>query len=494
MIVPGWHDGLDDVVKIGWPWHGLLEDIGGGNARLTTPAGVVIDFPAGDMSHPISGAVAIGEWKNGRSTRYKIPGLPPASTPPDDAAGGMTWLNYFIESGIAKLGGVYAGVYIDSDGVPWRMLLGSPLDSGIPSVVYMRRRDGTNAAVVTIARPTFANDSPLHIAAPATQSSTGNLVVGNVFRTTMLNRPVMSWRLDITGSVGSGTVQAVMTKIVDNNNGITESTTTGGWTAEWQRHHVWQLYQCGDSCSYVPGYDTPGEDTSGVSSGPLGTGIKSHPYIGIFAHADNPGAKPPIPVDGNNYSWNAGAFGANTFAGGGYVGYTSVSVAETAFRECLGYFVGVDDGIKSAWAHSHRVDRTDAVQTFDLAMDISGVRRITVENWIVVGGYESERYETVVEVNTFANGVDDKVYGPPLPRFINMLRRGGRYVIQCAPFGESSQRYRVAVSESDAKQLFGYTFSISTWPPINPTVCASVNPATGAIAARSTDGRAVCWV
>lgn len=494
MIVPGWHDGLDDVVKIGWPWHGLLEDVGGGNARLTTPAGVVIDFPAGDMSHPIAAAVALGEWKNGSSRRYQIPRLPAAATDPEEVAAGMTWLNYFIDSGVAKLGGGYSGVYIDSDGVPWRMFLGSPLDSDIPSVVYLRHRDGTDAAVVTISRPTFVNDSVSHIAAPFTQSSTGNLVVGNVFRTTMLNRPVISWRLDITGSVAAGNVQAVMTKIVDNNNGVTESTTSGGWTAEWQRHHVWTLYQCADSCGYVPGYDTPGTDTSGVASGPLGTGMLSDPHIGIFARASDPGPEPPIPIAGDNYFWNAGALGTNTFAGGGYVGYTSVRIEETAFRECLGYFVGVDDGIKSAWAHSRRVDRTDSVQTFDLAMDVSGVRRITVENWIVVGEYESARYETVVEVNTFANGVDDKVYGPPLPRFINMLRRGGRYVIQCAPVGESSQRYRVAVSESDAKQLFGYTFSISPWPPINPTVCASVNPATGAIAARPTDGLPVCWV
>lgn len=113
-MTPGERFDLDEVLRFGDPWHGLWRN-------------GVIELP-GSMTRAREGSPA-----DGSSFVVKIPGQPAATTPEEDAAQGMTWLNYGIIVGeshslyqryldtqlIANL----AWIFIDEDGVPWRAVL-----------------------------------------------------------------------------------------------------------------------------------------------------------------------------------------------------------------------------------------------------------------------------------------------------------------------------------------------------------------------------------
>lgn len=492
MIVPAWHDGLDEVEKIGWPWHGRLEDIGGGASRLTTDAGVVVDFPAGDLSHPISGAVAAGGWRAGWCQRYKIPGLPIPVTTPGEQSLGMTWLNYFIHSGIANPGGyqAYDGVYIDSDAVPWRIAFAQPQGAKVPTGIQFLDAAGQEVLLVSIAGQAFSADLPPSIYIGATQSEDGAVHVRNVFGSA-LQRPVISYRIDIAGSVAGGSVTATMSKLIDNSFGLTTvNSPPFEWSATWQRHHVHQLYQYGDSWGYVPGFDTPGTDTGGSVSGVGAPSFSGHPFQGVFyyTHLNPP---PPLPLPGPNYAWDAGPLGSNTFAGGGYIGYSEHREDIYEFSECLGFFVGIDGSVVDAWAHSRRVIESDTVQSFDPGMSRQTVERHLWDDWIAVGGIESPKIQTLTETHTVVDNLASVEYGPERPRFVNGIRYNRNFIVQCSPSSPGIQLASIAIGQFQLASLYPATIDSSiVWPPL-PNL--SVHPVSGAIATRS-DGLPISWV
>jgi hypothetical protein len=103
-VTPGESFDLDEVERFGDPWHGLMR---GANEEL--PGGIV---RLGEK------ALSMGDYYE-----IKIPGLPAVTTPPADAALGMTWLNYGVMAGenhflYGRALGGRRWVWIDSSGVP----------------------------------------------------------------------------------------------------------------------------------------------------------------------------------------------------------------------------------------------------------------------------------------------------------------------------------------------------------------------------------------
>lgn len=108
-MTPGERFDQDEVLRFGDPWHGLYRN-------------GVIELPNATTRAPGSSP------SSGSSFAIQIPGQPAATTPTEDAAQGMTWLNYAIMTGddhavYGRPMGNNAWIYIDADGVPWRAVL-----------------------------------------------------------------------------------------------------------------------------------------------------------------------------------------------------------------------------------------------------------------------------------------------------------------------------------------------------------------------------------
>lgn len=131
-------------VKIGNPWHGLVEHLGGGSHRITLDStDSVRTFTATD----ISGYALNGTWE------LKRPGIGSATTSPEEAAMGWEWRNWaFQPSGTQG-----ALVFFDGAGVPWQIATSSlTINSGETVTVtlglrpYGRLNGLTETATATV--------------------------------------------------------------------------------------------------------------------------------------------------------------------------------------------------------------------------------------------------------------------------------------------------------------------------------------------------------
>lgn len=117
----------------GFPWHGIFRSSTG---KITAPNGVQIDAP-----WPSSFI------NSGECWQIQIPGLPEPTTSAQDAAKGMSWLNYGLISGNERaLYGVHLGsdasIYLDSHNKPWLMRLalgGSRASASVGATVSLKR-------------------------------------------------------------------------------------------------------------------------------------------------------------------------------------------------------------------------------------------------------------------------------------------------------------------------------------------------------------------
>lgn len=98
--------------KIGNPWRGLVEHLGGGSHRITLDSNASVrTFTATD----ISGYALNGTWE------LKRPGIGSATTSPDEAALGWEWRNWAFQ----RSGTQGALVFFDGAGVPWQIATSS---------------------------------------------------------------------------------------------------------------------------------------------------------------------------------------------------------------------------------------------------------------------------------------------------------------------------------------------------------------------------------
>lgn len=104
-MTPGERFDQDEVLRFGQPWHGLWRN-------------GVIELPNSTTR------ARDGAPPNGSAFMARIPGQPAVTTPAEDAAQGMNWLNYAIMTGLDRWAvdesSIYfAWVFIDADNVPW---------------------------------------------------------------------------------------------------------------------------------------------------------------------------------------------------------------------------------------------------------------------------------------------------------------------------------------------------------------------------------------
>lgn len=103
-MTPGERFDQDEVLRFGQPWHGLWRNN-------------VIELP-NSLTHARGGPADYHSC-----FMVMIPGQPEVATPAEDAAQGMTWLNYGIFTDLDRLrvsDGYVSWIFIDSSNVPWR--------------------------------------------------------------------------------------------------------------------------------------------------------------------------------------------------------------------------------------------------------------------------------------------------------------------------------------------------------------------------------------
>ena len=121
-MTPGERFDQDEVLRFGQPWHGLWRNN-------------VIELPNSltrERFGPPDGSFG--------SFAVRIPGQPAVTTPAEDAAQGMTWLNYGIFNGLERPvfqgGATFLWVFIDADNIPWRA--GLTFSTGLMTVTLKR--------------------------------------------------------------------------------------------------------------------------------------------------------------------------------------------------------------------------------------------------------------------------------------------------------------------------------------------------------------------
>jgi len=500
--IKSWNVGLDRITKIGWPWHGKLQQVSDTRCTLTSPTGEVINFDNGDLSHAIAYPVSLtgaSSWRSGICQRYQIPGIAAATTTPDEQAEGMTWLNYFIESGIARFGGSY-DTLIDDDNKPWRIKV---LFTGfvptkievwhVVAGVMVKRLD------VDIPAPGFVSSPPTLYAMGRTVSSTGRYMVYNMFGAGT-DTPFWAFSITITGSVIDETLAATVSRLIDSDiTGLSGSESVPlSSTATWSRFVRHRLYRTPigyTAWSVVEGSGQDGTDSG--SWGPSSTGFLTT----YGTQADSVAyPTPTVPADDDDYhyGWNVNT---GSFVSGPekyYVGYTENQVEYFRSWKCIGYFVGHDDTLVRAESWYERKTATTTTRATEEYADIIGHQEIEYFDYLKIAGRETARVR-VVEVKDGVNSTWT-VTTPAAPRglVVNCIARGHRAVALANATGTSIGAYdqyafaHVCGQVADAA-LYPATFLYNgSEVPQSPNF--SVSPVTGELFTRVGDGRPVCFV
>lgn len=491
-----------DRIRIGWPWHGLLQQVSDGLCTLTSPTGEVVNFPLGDTSHAISAAVAktsTDSWRYGICQRYVIPGLPVPTTTPAEQAAGMTWQNTFIKSGIAYTPGG-GDVLIDEDNKVWRTTL---IFSGYrPSqLVIWHGVAGAWAEKmrVAIADPGFVAAVSNLYSLSMTSSSTGRLRVYSIYEYAT-NRPTRCWTMNITGRVNDGSLAVSLTRLMDSDisgaTGTTITDTLYSGTATVAMT-LWQMEST--------------RPTSGSAWGPF---VVSSPAVkttfnfgGPFSNSSNatPGATaaafPPAATGSDliQYTWTSTPSnpGSGFAAEEAQQSWTFNRVDVFAPWSKIGYFIGTDDQLVAVYSYSTRTTTESGTRemgylanTYDQTRVIDTSAHATIGGRTTIGWHKVQtivrNVQTGVTTSDTTTGGDGAVH--------NLLQHGFRAVCvaQKVTATLSWQQY-VAGQFFDAPcfQKFGPL----NWPlPLNDCPKFSIHPTTGAIAVRATDGRPISWV
>lgn len=484
-----WLQGLDDPIKIGWPWHGLLEQVSPTLCTLTSPSGQVINFPAGDTSHAISYPVNLTtstSWRSGICQRFQIPGLPVPATTPAELADGMTWLNYFVQSGIAKFPGAYA-VLVDEDNLAWHWnweYVG--MRPAVIKILHCVNGAFVTKLQINIPDPGFVR-VPINVKTIAfTSSSNGRTLAFNVFG---LNNPLPIWSftLDITGRVLDGSLAATITKLVDDGisglSGTQGDGTTFTFTGTWSASASFKQQEATmGSQGWGPYIDNGVTDINTAGGGYGPTNASS------ITGAQLPGVpQPPLPATTatKTYRWLMTAYDDDR---SGY--------SESLFTsfDCMGYFIGHDDQLI-------RIDQNYEKKSWGTDVKAMGSPNVTLHaeveysDYATVGATVSPKV-TVKDVFHGVNQASQTQAAGPRGWVVNLLEGSRKGVAVVEATGVPDQyRYRYVVCQAGSASLYPSVFSITAqnlyWPdPPN----FSVHPVTGQIATRANDGYSISWV
>lgn len=107
---------LDEIERVGHPWHGLWR--GSNPTKIESPYGPMLNRP-GESPSGVNG----GSY--GTCYAVKIPGTPAVTDTAEDIAGGLSWLDYGIFSGVNNrfYGRAGGPIYLDDDNQPWRVFI-----------------------------------------------------------------------------------------------------------------------------------------------------------------------------------------------------------------------------------------------------------------------------------------------------------------------------------------------------------------------------------
>lgn len=482
-----WNEGLDDVIKIGWPWHGALQQVSPTMYTLTSPTGEVVNLPAGDLSHALSYPVSLTgatSWRTGKCQRYQIPGIPPAVTTPAERADGMTWLNYFIKSGIADFGLGYNRI-IDASGKPWLIKL--RYTSFVPSAIEIWHNvNGTivkrNEISITPPSQPFVRTLSTLYRNGLTVSSNGCLMAFNYFDIDN-PEPIWSFSITITGSVLDNTLAAEITKLLDSDMpGMervedTGSIFTGNYTAS-RDHALIKSTWLGTGWS---AWELTGQtETTSIAGswGPIGVSYIDGRGLEYPAW---PSAKPDD-TDTETYRWAAS--GSSLYAA------NETYYSHRNSIKCIGFFIGHDDSIV-------RVDSVSGRSTAGTASISEGSAdetmhgTTTYSDYLIIGGRESIRISDYDEYSGVNQATITK-YAGPRGVVVNLLADGYRAVALANTVNDSLKRYSYICAQVADASLFPSTFSTSSSFPTPPNF--SIHPVTGAILTRPDDGYPVSWV
>lgn len=480
-----WNAGLDDVVKIGWPWHGALQQVSPTMYTLTTPTGEVINLPAGDLSHAISYPVSLtgaASWRTGKCQRYQIPGLPPAVTTPAERAEGMTWLNYFVQSGIADILPGYSKL-VDESGKAWHCKIiwsavSTPVTIEIWHVVNGAMVKRSQISVTPPAAP-FVNTFVIVARRGVTVSSTGRLMAVNVFD---IDDPVPKrvFSVTITGSVLDNTLAAEITKLVDADisgmTGTTGNALTHWFSGTWTNQGKWILYKAPvdpeGNAVWGAGVLVPGENFTSDSGsyGPVPSSYNTNAFPGHVAPAGW--------VDGD-YAYGWFTSGILTFT------LNETSINNYGSFKCIGFFIGHDDTLVRVDSVYSR--EMNGVSESTHAGVTSSSLITTHSDFVRVGSRESARVSTS---GSLINGVETPA--GQRGQVVNLLSEGHRAVAIATPVASGFSAYAYICGQVQDAAVYPTVFSSANAFPAPPNF--SIHPVTGAILTRPNDGYPVSWV
>ena len=479
-----WNEGLDDVIKIGWPWHGALQQVSPTMYTLTSPTGEVVNLPAGDLSHALSYPVSLTgatSWRTGKCQRYQIPGIPPAVTTPAERADGMTWLNYFIKSGIADFGLGYNRI-IDASGKPWLIKL--RYTSFVPSAIEIWHNvNGTivkrNEISITPPSQPFVRTLSTLYRNGLTVSSNGCLMAFNYFDIDN-PEPIWSFSITITGSVLDNTLAAEITKLLDSDmpgmTGTTGNALTHWFSGTWTNQVKWILYKAPvdpeGNAVWGAGVLVPGENFTSDSGsyGPVPSSYNTNAFPGHVAPAGW--------VDGD-YAYGWFTSGILTFT------LNETSINNYGSFKCIGFFIGHDDTLVRVDSVYSR--EMNGVSESTHAGVTSSSLITTHSDFVRVGSRESARVSTS---GSLINGVETPA--GQRGQVVNLLSEGHRAVAIATPVASGFSAYAYICGQVQDAAVYPTVFSSANAFPAPPNF--SIHPVTGAILTRPNDGYPVSWV
>lgn len=491
-----------DRAKIGWPWHGLLQQVSDTMCTLTSPTGEVVNFPNGDTSHPISSAVALtstASWRYGRCQQFKIPGHPAATTTPAEKAQGITWQNWFCRSGIANIPGG-GDVLIDESNKVWRT---TTIFSGYrPAQLVIWH--GVNGAWaekmrVTIPDPAFQRSIINFFNLAMTSSSTGRLRIYSIYE---YGGPAASHclKLTVTGSVADGSIAINVEKLMDygipDQSGVLETDTLYSGSSS-DATTLWLMRAT---------RSTPGSDWSSFALDPSGqttTWNRSRTY------SNSPNPTPAIV--GNDgyptapagdeltlYGWSAHPSSpTSTFSEQYQSSWVYERTDVFAPWSLLGYFVGTDDQVVPVRSYLTRTtvqsgDKHEGAftNTHQYTKVISTRSHATIGGRSTAGQGKTQTIVQNVQTNTT---VSDTTTGND-GQVVNLLCFNNRAVVIGEKLTASVLRHLYIAGQFSDAAIYP-SASGTTWPPqITSMPKFSIHPVTGEIATRVNDGRPISWV
>lgn len=489
-----------DKVKIGWPWHGLLQQQSDVLCTLTSPTGEVVNFPNGDTTHPVSAAVALttaASWRYGQCQRYQIPGLPAATTTPSEQAQGMTWQNWFCKSGIAWTPGG-GDILIDEDNKVWRTTL---VYSGFrpTQMVIWHGQSGAWAEKmrVTIPDPGFLASISNWFNSTMTCSSSGRLRVYSVFEYAS-PRPTWCFTMTITGRVEDASVSISVNRLIDigisNLAGIdvTDSLYSGtvsGYTKLW----LMEATKNDPGAPWSPFVKSEPEQTTNWS--------RSQTYSNSV--------DPTPPLSGNDgfpaapagsdliiYTWSATPDGG-TVADESQFGWDYQRVDVNAPWTLIGYFVGTDDQVVAVRSYlSRTTNETGQKQEGSTTNTHEQTRVIDWSSHAVIGGRSTagwHKTQTIVRDVQTNTTISDTTTGSD-GAIQNLLAHGYRAICVTQKITAAVIRQQYIAGQFSDAACF-QKFTTSNWP-FSLADCPkfSIHPVTAEIATRVADGRPISWV